>query len=125
MLFTGGRDQTLGDLVEIIKRSQKNIYAVLDTHGRFAGLVELNDIKQKIFQPELYASIHMRRLMKKPADLISIDEHMQKVMERFDISGSWYLPVVDRDRKFTGFISRSRLFQKYRELLMSEEKIYE
>jgi CIC family chloride channel protein len=122
---TVGIDKDLGDLVEIIKRSEKNIYAVVDEKGELAGLVELNDIKHLIFQPHAYARTAVRKIMKKPPDIISVDEPMQKVMQRFDLSRSWYLPVVDRDRKFVGFLSKSRLFNKYRELLAGEEPSFE
>jgi len=36
-------------MVELIKRSEKNIFAVTDSKGRFAGIIELNDIKQLLF----------------------------------------------------------------------------
>src|SRR5690606_17228002 len=45
-------ERKLKDLVEIIKKSDKNIFAVTDTKGKFAGIIELNDIKQVLFQPE-------------------------------------------------------------------------
>ena len=118
-------DQRLGDLVELIKRSEKNIFAVLDRKNRFTGIIELNDIKQKLFQPELFHQITVRELMKKPAGTISITEAMPAVMEKFDISQSWYLPVLDREKKFLGFISKTKLFARYREALASQSDLYE
>ncbi|MGZ8551644.1 MAG: chloride channel protein [Chitinophagaceae bacterium] len=47
-------DKTLRDLVEIIKKSDKNIFAVCDNKERFAGIIELNDVKQQLFQSELF-----------------------------------------------------------------------
>lgn len=120
-----GIDQDLGAVVDIVKKSQKNMYAVVDEDGGLKGLIELNDIKQLMFQPELYGKTPVRSIMKKPADIIPLEASMAKVMEKFDSSRSWYLPVVDRDRKFVGFISKSKLFQKYRDLLAGEEPAYE
>lgn len=121
---TIGIDQTLGDLVEIIKRSQKNIFAVVDGQQRLAGLVELNDIKRKIFQTEHYATTPLRKLMKKPPDIILSDEPMQRVMDRFDITRSWYLPVVDTEKRFLGFISKTGLLQKYRDMLATQDTMF-
>jgi CIC family chloride channel protein len=118
-------DRKLKDLIDIIKRSEKNIYAVEDRQGRFIGIIELNDIKQKIFNPELFEKTTVRELMKKPPDVIRINEQMQRVMEKFDLAQSWYLPVLDNDGKFVGFISKSKIFSQYREALAAQNDLYD
>ncbi len=118
-------DRKLSDLIEIIKGSEKNIFAVVDGNGYFKGIIELNDIKGKLFQPEGYDKIFIRALMKKPTAIIYEKEDMHKVMEKFDIAQSWYLPVLDNDRKFKGFISKTKLFNKYREILSSQGDLYD
>jgi chloride channel protein, CIC family len=118
-------DKKLKDLVDIIKRSEKNIFAVVDGKERFAGIIDLNDIKQKLFQPEQFDRITIKTLMKKPAATLQHDHDMHTVMEKFDITQSWYLPVLDKERKFIGFISKTKLFNKYREILSSHGDLYE
>lgn len=118
-------DKKLKDLVEIIKKSEKNIFAVSDNKDRFAGIVELNDIKQKLFQPDQFEKIAVKSIMKKPAAVLKDDESMYDVMEKFDITQSWYLPVLDKERRFIGFISKTKLFNKYREILSSQGDLYE
>lgn len=120
-----GIDQRLSNLVELIKKSDKNIFAVHDGKERFAGIIELNDIKQKLFQPELFEKTPVRSIMKKPAATISDTENMHTIMEKFDVTQSWYLPVLDQQKKFRGFISKSMLFNKYRELLSRQADLYE
>lgn len=122
---TIGIDKKLKDLVDIIKRSEKNIFAVVDAKERFAGIIELNDIKQRLFQPEQFDKVTIRSLVKKPAAVLQSDLDMHTVMEKFDVTQSWYLPVLDKDRKFTGFISKTKLFHKYREILSSQGDLYE
>lgn len=118
-------DLKLRDLVELIKRSEKNIYAVHDAKGRFAGIIELNDIKQQLFQPDRFDSIPIRNLAKPPRAIIYEDQDMHMVMEKFDVTQSWYLPVLNKERKFVGFISKTKLFNKYREILSSQVDLYE
>ena len=118
-------DKKLTQLVEIVKRSEKNIFAVTDRHEKFAGIIELNDIKQKLFQPELFDKVTVKSMMKKPPAILLHDQDMHSVMEKFDITQSWYLPVLDKDKKFIGFISKSKLFTKYREILASQGDLYE
>jgi chloride channel protein, CIC family len=118
-------DKKLKDLIEIIKRSEKNIFAVTDTKGRFAGIIELNDIKQKLFQTEKFNQVSVKSIMKKPAAILLQGQDMHAVMEKFDVTQSWYLPVLDNNKKFIGFISKTKLFNKYREILSSQVDLYE
>lgn len=118
-------DKKLADLVEIIKQSDKNIFAVHDSKEKFAGIIELNDIKQKLFLPDTFEKTTIRSIMKRPKAIIQASDSMHVIMEKFDITQSWYLPVLDKDKKFKGFISKSRLFNKYRDLLSRQADIYE
>ncbi|MEO6219621.1 MAG: CBS domain-containing protein, partial [Ginsengibacter sp.] len=104
---------------------EKNIFAVTDGKQRFAGIIELNDIKQKLFQPDQFDKINIRSIMKKPSAILRHDQDMHSVMEKFDITQSWYLPVLDKDKNFIGFISKTKLFNKYREILASQGDLYE
>ena len=63
--------------------------------------------------------------MKKPAAVLYIDQDMHMVMEKFDITQSWYLPVINRDNVFLGFVSKTKLFNKYRESLASHGDLYD
>lgn len=117
-------DKKLRDLVEIIRRSEKNIYAVLDQHGKFAGIIELNDVKQRLFDSRQFDVVPVRSLMKKPPAILQEDEDMHSVMEKFDLTRSWFLPVLDKQKNFKGFISKTKIFYKYREILSASNDIY-
>jgi chloride channel protein, CIC family len=114
----------LKDLIEIIKKSEKNIFAVVDDKENFAGIIELNDIKQKLFQPDQFGNTSLRSVTKKPAAILYEDQDMHTVMEKFDITHSWYLPVLTKDKKFVGFISKTKVFNKYREILSSQSELH-
>lgn len=118
-------DKKLSDLVEMIQRSEKNIFAVHDGRRRFAGIIELNDIKPQLFQQDQFNVITVKSLMKKPAAVLYEDQDMHGVMQKFDLTHSWYLPVLDKQRKFIGFISKTKLFNKYREVLSEPSDFYE
>jgi len=122
---TVGIDKKLIDLVDIIKKSDKNIFAVHDNKGRFSGIIELNDIKQKLFQPEYFKSTSIKSITKKPAAILKPTLNMNQVMEKFDSTQSWYLPVLNDKREFLGFISKTKIFNKYREVLSAQTDLYE
>lgn len=118
-------DKMLIDLVEKVRAGSDNIYAVHDKHGRFAGIIEVNDVRQKLFQTDQYHKLSVKSLMKKAPEVISMKETVQSVMEKFDATRSWYLPVVDQDKKLVGFVSKSALLNRFREALSTHTDLYD
>lgn len=113
---------TLGDLVKIISRSKRNIFPVVDDYNILEGVVLLDDVRETMFNTELYDITLIRDLMSIPPSYIDKRENIEAVMETFRKTGAWNLPVLDNGY-YVGFISKSRIFTTYRELLVqfSEE----
>jgi len=110
-------DATLGELVEVVSRSKRNIFPVLDSRGRFQGYVSLEDIRRDMFQTNLYGSRHVYNYMRTAPEYIHQEEHMDSVMRKFEKTGAWNLPVIGEDRSYLGFLSKSKIFSAYREEL--------
>ena len=112
----------LGDLVKIIARSRRNLFPVVDEYNILEGVVLLDDVREIMFQQELYRTIIMRDIMTIPPSYIDRKESIETVMGTFRETGAWNLPVMDNGY-YIGFISKSRIYSKYRELLVefSEE----
>jgi len=62
-----------------------------------------------MIQSDQFEKINIKSIMKKPAAILKQNQDMHSVMEKFDITQSWYLPVLDKDRKFIGVISKIKL----------------
>jgi CIC family chloride channel protein len=107
----------LGDLVDIFKRSSRNLFPVLDKDGKLVGVLTLDDFKQLLFDKSLHKSVTVRELMLAPPAIVHDDENMEIVMKKFQSTGAWNLPVV-KDEKYVGFISKSKLFSAYRKMLI-------
>ncbi len=110
-------DATLGQLVKAVARSTRNIFPVVDTKGRFQGYVSLVDIRKDMFKKELYRTRHVFNYMKSTSEYVYTDDSMEAVMQKFERSEAWNLPVVDRMRRYKGFVSKSKIFSAYREQL--------
>ena len=80
------------------------------------GVVLLDDIRQIMCQPDQYDEVFVNEIMRDFPTSISSKDHMDKVMEKFNNSGAWNLPVID-DGKYIGFVSKSKLFNAYRKVL--------
>ena len=77
-------------------------------------IIDLDDVRDIMFKPEKYSQISVKQLMKQPNAIIKINENMKSVMHKFDMSDSWLLPIVDQDTLYVGFVSKSNIFNKYR-----------
>ena len=110
------KDGTLGDLVKAVKNSQRNIFPVVDDKNNFYGVVFINNIRHIIFDRELYDKVKIEELMFMPEAIVSPDENMESVAQKFQKTGNYNLPVV-QNGKYLGFVSRARVFSTYRKLL--------
>lgn len=110
-------DATLGELVQDIAHSQRNLFPVINNKQELIGVVLLNDIRSIMFNKELYTETHVRDLMIIPPAFVSEEEPMESVMNKFESTGAWNLPVVN-GRKYVGFVSKSKIFSVYRRVLM-------
>lgn len=106
-------DDSLRSLVKAISRSSRNIFPVTDTHGKYLGVVFLDDIKTLIFRTELYDQIYVRELMFRPNVQISQHEPMEEIAKKFQNCKDYNIPVVDGE-KYVGFVSRANVFSNYR-----------
>jgi CIC family chloride channel protein len=107
---------TLGDLVKAIEGSSRNIFPVVDDDNNFFGIVFMDNIRNIIFQPELYEKTYVAELMFMPETIVGPDESMEDVAKKFQQSGKFNLAVL-KDGKYLGFVSRARVFSSYRSLL--------
>jgi chloride channel protein, CIC family len=106
-------DATLRDLVKAISRSHRNLFPVVDADGKIKGMVKLADVKDLIFEHDLYDKIFVKDLMYMPEFYISPNDSMEAVAEKFESSGRYNLAVIE-EGKYLGFISRAVAFSKYR-----------
>ena len=109
-------DANLGDLVKVISKSKRNIFPVLNDEKELMGVISLDDIRDIIFNTELYDKVEVSELMNTPPAVIDHREKMEKVLEIFEETGAWNLPVTENGL-YRGFISRSKIFSSYRKLL--------
>ena len=108
---------TLGDIVHIISTARRNIFPVIDNFGHLLGVVQLDDLREDMFKHEKYGH-PISDYMIQPPDKILEHESIQGVMEKFEDKHTWMLPVVDKQNRYLGFISKSRILNAYREQLV-------
>lgn len=107
---------SLGELVNLISQSKRNIFPVVDEAGELRGVLLLDQIREVMFKTELYDTMLVKEIQQAPPAILSFDESMASVMEKFDKTQAWNLPVV-KDKQYAGFVSKSMIFSEYRKWL--------
>lgn len=116
-------EMLLGELVKVIAESNRNIFPVVNQRGELKGVLSLDEVRNIMFQPRLYQRFTVKQLMTSPPAILTDDMPMERVMEIFEDTGAWNLPVVDEKKHYIGFVSKSKIFNSYRHVLVhfSEE----
>lgn len=114
-------EKKLGDLVALVRKSKRNIFPVLDDENVLQGIVTLDDIRDIMFDPDKRDTITVQAIMQKPPTSVSSREKMQSVMNKFQLTQAWNLPVID-EGKYIGFVSKSRIFNAYRNKLRRQNQ---
>ncbi|MFO7843525.1 MAG: chloride channel protein [Bacteroidales bacterium] len=110
-------DQSLGELVKAVSQSKRNIFPVLNEKQELVGIVLLDNIRQVMFDRERYDDTFVSDVMISPPEIVDVTDNMEVVMKKFNTSGAWNLPVM-KDGKYVGFVSKSKIFNTYRDLLV-------
>ncbi len=112
-------EDTLNKLIDIIEHSKRNIFPVLDNEKNLMGIVSLDDVREIIFEKDIYNLILIRDVMNKPSAVVDIKDKMYDVVKKIDELNVWNLPVVNNG-KYVGFISKSNVLSHYRNLLLNQ-----
>ncbi len=111
-------EMDLGKMVQVISKTRRNVFPVVNGKDELLGIVLLDDIRNIMFRQELYHRFTVDKFMVSPPAKIHTNDSMDIVMRKFDDTKAWNLPVVDEDGKYVGFISKSKIFNNYRQVLV-------
>lgn len=104
------------ELFELVKSGNKNIFAVINEDQVLRGILTLDDIRPYLFSNDEVSAIIIQ-IMKAPPAIIRPEDQPLEILQTFDDTGVWNLPVVDDNNQFIGFISKSTILMSYRQLL--------
>jgi len=110
-------DSSLRQLIDIVSTSKRNIFPVVDKDLELKGLISIDDIRDIMFKQNLYDKISVNEIMRRPAYVITEKDDINSAMKLFDESHLWNLPITF-ENKYQGFISKSSILEKYREVLI-------
>jgi len=116
-------EMTLGEMLHLgVAKSTRNLFPVTNENNEFLGVILLDDIRSIMFDQNLYDSTTVEDYMHNAPELIYYEtDNMQIVMNKFQDSSAWNLPVI-KNEKYYGFVSKSKLLTAYRRQLINYTK---
>jgi CIC family chloride channel protein len=109
---------TLRQIVDTIKVCKRNTFPVIKKNGKLLGVIYLDNIKEEMFNADLYDVVTAKELMVKPIMVVNEQDDIFLIMKKFDESGQWNLPVVN-DGMYLGFLSKSTILDTYRSKILA------
>lgn len=103
-----------------IIHSKRNIFPVVGEDGKLVGIMYSEQLFSMLLGEEEGKEDIFEKLAQAPKDIVRMDESMDKVMKQMNRDDVWILPVLDKNEKYLGFISKAAVFNKYRALLMRQ-----
>ena len=105
-----------------VAKSTRNLFPVTNNENALVGIILLDDIREFMFDQELYLTTTVETFMHKAPEYIFYEtDSMENVMKKFQDTGAWNLPVI-KNEKYFGFISKSKLLTAYRRQLINFTK---
>ncbi|WP_288441935.1 chloride channel protein [uncultured Chryseobacterium sp.] len=114
---TINQNASVTELFEMVKNGNKNIFAVVDENRKLKGVLTLDDIRPYLFNKDIETSQTVTQIMKAPPAVLHRENKPLDILQTFDDTGVWNLPVVSDTNDFIGFISKSSILMSYRQLL--------
>jgi CIC family chloride channel protein len=81
-LLTIKPNSTLKELTLLISKSKRNLFPVVDEDGKYYGLIDMDDVREVMFQPDLYKT-PIEKYMMQAKEHVSTKDTMEKVMQKF------------------------------------------
>ena len=94
------------------------MFPVVDVNGELLGIVVLDDIRNIMFRQDYTIVSRWKKFMISPPARINVTDSMEEVMKKFDDTKAWNLPVINEEGKYKGFVSKSKIFNSYRQVLV-------
>ena len=108
------------EFIPVLERSAHNTFPVLGPQGELLGIVAFSKVKDWVFRTEYNGIINMGKLMRAPAAIIQLEsDSPASILEKFEQTKAFRLPVVNEEGKYLGFITKGAILSEYRKELLS------
>ena len=104
-------------------QSSRNIFPVVNQHGRLVGIVRVENIRKLLFNSELYDMILVYDVMTETGPVLDSNDSLNDAVILFDSFRLWNLPVTEKGR-YLGFVSKVGVYDNYRRMLREKHDLF-
>lgn len=108
-------DDLLQDNLSAVLKSKRNVIPVLANDGQLKGVIYIEMVLEQLLQRQHEALILKELIQKVNPIIVSAD--LKSVLRQMENENVWLLPVVDPYGAYIGMVSKTAIFNKYRDLL--------
>lgn len=108
-------DDLLQDNLSAVLKSKRNVIPVLANDGKLQGVIYIEMVLEQLLQRQHEALILKELIQKVNPIIVSAD--LKSVLRQMEKENVWLLPVVDPYGAYIGMVSKTAIFNKYRDLL--------
>lgn len=113
-------DDSISLRLNEVLQSKRNIFPVIGEDQQFKGLVYVEEVLKKAINNPKINELTIHDLMHTAPDLIFINDSLKAVLKKMDKENAWLLPVLNEQKEFIGFVSKTAVLNKYRALLIRQ-----
>jgi len=104
------------EAVTIFATTDQKIIPIIDEHKALVGLIDFDEVKAFIFNPNTVKFMTMSEFISQPKEFILFEDKPEKIMKLFETSKAPILPVIHKGKYF-GFLSKIDVLESYRQRL--------
>lgn len=113
-------DVLLGRKMDIIN-SERQIFPVINDDSTFVGYLIIEDLVKVLLDENLNKQTILQVVQ--PTDYYGkVTDPMKSIIQKMDRNNLRFLPIVDAEKKYLGFVTKNGIFKRYREDLMEIDR---
>ncbi|WAC39626.1 chloride channel protein [Pedobacter sp. SL55] len=109
----------LSDKISDILASKRNVIPVVNAENIFQGVVYIETILKHVSQ-KYTEHIAISDITDMPAEIASLTNDVKEVLKKMEQENLWVMPVVDYSGTYIGLVSKTHIFNKYRDILSQQ-----
>ena len=109
-------DKSLENVVEHLSNSKQNLIPVVDDKQKLLGVVDFEEIRSLVFNPYRIKFTTVEEVLTQPKEIINHDDGLELIMEKFESTNEFILPVIKSGKLF-GLLYKMSVLEAYREQL--------
>lgn len=114
---------SMRSVLHSVMKTHQNVFPVLDSDNRLAGVVTLDNIRHYLLETSLYDVALVFDIMRPPEAILKPGDTLGRAISLFEKHRETAVPVV-KDGICLGFVTKDRVLDRYRYLIENRAELF-